>query len=66
VLLLLLVVFTDVWSGVVVRYSCVRLCLSKAVIVAISCGNSDLRRNNWDLPLPIDLLAYFLIKNKII
>jgi len=50
----------NVWSGVVVKYSCVRLCLSNALKVAISCGNSDLRRNNWDLPLPICLLAYLI------
>ena len=58
----------NVWSGVVVKYSCVRLCLSNALKVAISCGNSDFRRNNWDLPLPICLLAYlnFLINNKTI
>ena len=52
------VVAGNVRSGVVVRYSCVRLCLSRAVRVAISCGNSDLRRNSWDLPLPMDLLAF--------
>lgn len=43
----------------------VRLCLSNAVTVEISCGNSDFRRNNCSLFLPIDLLAFKNLKNKI-
>ena len=57
VVVLLLIDGGNAWSGVGVKNSWVRLCLSNALKVAISCGSSDLRRNSWDLPLPICLLA---------